>query len=344
MRIAIDAMGGDHAPLAIIEGIKQARHEFPNIEFILYGDPITIKKHLADNEMQQITIVPTTEIIEMNDEPVKAIRTKKDSSLVQAALSVKKGENDALLSCGNTGALLAAGLLVVGRLKGVKRPGLISTLPVVSNQDSAFNLIDTGANAENKPEQLHQYAILGKFYAEKVRHLPNPRIGLLNNGTEPHKGNKLTLETYQLLSQEPNINFVGNVEARDLMQGACDVVVADGFTGNAVLKAIEGTALGIMQLLKSSILGGGFRAKLGALLLKPSLMSMKDRLNQAKYGGAVLMGVKAPVVKSHGSSDALTIYYALKQIHEMVESDLIGEFKQYLADHADEVQEEIAKS
>lgn len=327
MKIAIDAMGGDHAPESVVLGVDQAHAEFKDLEFILYGDEKQIRQYLKAKD--RVEIVHTTEVISMNDEPVKAIRRKKDSSLVMAAKAVKEKKADALFSCGNTGALLAAGLLIVGRIKGITRPGLLSTLPVVSGQTGAFNLLDSGANADSKAEHLYQYALLGKYYAENVRGVKNARIGLLNNGTEEHKGNKVTQEAYQLLKADQSLNFVGNVEAKALMQGVCDVVVADGFTGNAVLKAIEGTALGIMSLLKDTINEAGLKGKLGALLLKDDLKGIKTRMDQSQYGGAVLLGVKAPVVKAHGASDAQTVYYTLKQIKTMLDEDMIPEFTNY---------------
>ncbi|KRM18870.1 fatty acid phospholipid synthesis protein plsx [Ligilactobacillus hayakitensis DSM 18933 = JCM 14209] len=324
MRIAVDAMGGDFAPKSVVEGVKRASKEFKDIEFQLYGDKNQIEELIS--ESNNVKIFHTTELIDMNDEPVKAIRRKKDSSLVRAAQAVKDGEADALFSCGNTGALLASGLLIVGRIKGVARPGLLSTLPVLSDNGGAFNLLDSGANADNKADQLYQYALLGKYYAQSVRGIENPRIGLLNNGTEPHKGSKLTLEAHQLIAADESINFVGNVESKDLLNGVCDVVVADGFTGNAVLKAIEGTAKTAMGLLKSTVKNSGIRGILGGLLLKPSLKKMASKMSAAQYGGAVLLGTKSPVVKAHGASDSETIYYTIKQIHEMLETDMIGKF------------------
>lgn len=332
VKIAVDAMGGDFAPKSVVEGVELARDEFTDVEFLLYGDEAKIKEVLKDSK--RITIVHCADMIEMNDEPVKAIRTKKEASMVVAANAVKHGQADALFSCGNTGALLACGLLIVGRIKGISRPGLLSSLPVISKDNGMFNLLDSGANADSKPEHLYQYALLGKYYAESVRKISNPRIGLLNNGTEPHKGSKLTLEAHQLIAQDKTINFVGNVEAKDLMNGVCDVVVADGFTGNAVLKAIEGTALSVMKLLKSSILSAGFLGKLGALLLKPSLNKIKAKMDQSQYGGAVLLGSKAPVVKAHGSSDAKTVYYTVKQIREMINGQMLSNFQAYLEQQA----------
>lgn len=266
MKIAVDAMGGDHAPQAVIEGVMLAKQDFPEVEFLLYGKESEIKKYVTDET--NITIIHTDEKINSDDEPVKAIRRKKTASMVLAAQAVKNGEADAIFSAGNTGALLAAGLFIVGRIKNVERPGLMSTLPVIGQPDGGFDMLDLGANADNKPEHLVQYAVLGSFYAEKVRNITKPRVALLNNGAEETKGSELTKKAFELLSEEESIHFIGNVEARDLLSGAADVVVTDGFTGNAVLKSIEGTALNMMGLLKSSILAEGVKGKMGALLLK----------------------------------------------------------------------------
>ncbi|MXQ49667.1 phosphate acyltransferase PlsX [Streptococcus pneumoniae] len=320
-RIAVDAMGGDHAPKAIVEGVNRAIQDFSDIEIQLYGDEAKIREHLTASE--RVTIVHTNEKINSDDEPAKTIRRKKDASMVLAARAVKDGEAHAMMSAGNTGALLAAGLFVVGRIKGVDRPGLMSTLP--TRDGKGFDMLDLGANAENTPAHLLQYAILGSFYAKNVRGIAKPRVGLLNNGTEATKGDSLHKEAYDLLTQEASIYFVGNVEARDLMNGVADVVVTDGFTGNAVLKAIEGTAINLMGSLKSAIKSGGFKAKIGALFLKDSLYQLKDTMDYSSAGGAVLFGLKAPVVKSHGSSDERAIYYTIKQIRTMLETDVVNQ-------------------
>lgn len=319
-KIAIDAMGGDHAPEALVEGANRAINEFSDIEIYLYGDENKIKPYLKVRD--RVHIIHTDEKIQSDDEPTKAIRQKKKSSMVLAAKAVKTGEADAMLSAGNTGALLAAGFFIVGRIKNIDRPGLMSTLPSVSGK--GFDMLDLGANAENTAHHLHQYAILGSFYAENVRGIKSPRVGLLNNGTESSKGDPLRKETYELLSEDSTLNFIGNVEARDLMSDVADVVVTDGFTGNAVLKTMEGTAMGIMSQLKSSVVAGGLKAKLGALFLKDSLRSMKDSLDYSSAGGAVLFGLKAPVIKTHGSSDAKTVYSTICQIRTMLETDVVG--------------------
>ncbi|KXT72630.1 Phosphate:acyl-ACP acyltransferase PlsX [Streptococcus sp. DD10] len=319
-RIAIDAMGGDFAPKAIVEGVNDAVSVFSDVEFILYGNEEAIRPHLVNSE--RITIVHTEEKINSDDEPVKAIRRKKKASMVMAAQAVKNQQADAMLSAGNTGALLAAGIFIVGRIKEIERPGLMSVLPTADGKGVV--MMDLGANAESTAKHLYQYGVLGSFYAENVRGIVKPRVGLLNNGTEATKGDSLRKETYELLSNDNEMNFVGNVEARDLMNGVADVIVSDGFTGNAVLKSMEGTAKSILSMLKTSILTGGIKAKLGAWLLRDSLVSLKAKMDYSDAGGAVLFGLKAPIVKSHGSSDRKAIYSTITQIRTMLETDLIG--------------------
>ncbi|MDU3403917.1 MAG: phosphate acyltransferase PlsX [Enterococcus faecalis] len=327
MKIAVDAMGGDNAPQAIVEGVMLAKQDFPDIEFQLYGKEAEIKKYITDEK--NITIIHTDEKIASDDEPVKAIRRKKTASMVLAAQAVKNGEADAIFSAGNTGALLAAGLFIVGRIKNVERPGLMSTLPVMGEPDKGFDMLDLGANADNKPEHLVQYAVLGSFYAEKVRNVQNPRVGLLNNGTEETKGSELTKKAFELLAADETINFVGNVEARELLNGVADVVVTDGFTGNAVLKSIAGTAMNMMSLLKTAILSEGVKGKMGALLLKNALRGMKDEMDYSKHGGAVLFGLKAPVIKTHGATGPDAVRYTIRQIHTMLETQVVPQLVEY---------------
>ncbi|MDK8222630.1 phosphate acyltransferase PlsX [Enterococcus faecalis] len=327
MKIAVDAMGGDNAPQAIVEGVMLAKQDFPDIEFQLYGKEAEIKKYITDEK--NITIIHTDEKIASDDEPVKAIRRKKTASMVLAAQAVKNGEADAIFSAGNTGALLAAGLFIVGRIKNVERPGLMSTLPVMGEPDKGFDMLDLGANADNKPEHLVQYAVLGSFYAEKVRNVQNPRVGLLNNGTEETKGSELTKKAFELLAADETINFVGNVEARELLNGVADVVVTDGFTGNAVLKSIEGTAMNMMSLLKTAIISEGVKGKMGALLLKNALRGMKDEMDYSKHGGAVLFGLKAPVIKTHGATGPDAVRYTIRQIHTMLETQVVPQLVEY---------------
>lgn len=326
MKIAIDTMGGDHAPQVVIQGVEQARDQFQDLEFLLFGDEKQIKKYLQNSE--RLTIVPTQSVILGTDEPLKAIRHKKDSSMVMAAQAVKAGQVDALFSLGNSGALLAAGIFIIGRLKNIMRPALMPTLPAM-NSKQGFSFLDAGANAEVKVNYLKQWAVMGFFYAREVKEIAHPRVGLLNNGTEYDKGDSLHKEAYQALSKLPNINFIGNVEATNLLEGVADVVITDGFTGNATLKAIEGTAKTIMSQLKKALLNNGLRPKVGALLAKPALASIKTTFDVAAYGGAVLMGVKAPVVKAHGAADARTVYYALVQLRMMYNKGMLQQVIEY---------------
>lgn len=339
MKIAVDAMGGDHAPQVVVAGVEQARDRYPEIEFDLYGDPKQVTPLIQDQTRLQV--IPTTEIIEMGEEPVRAIRKKKDSSIVQAATAVKEGRADAFFSAGNTGAILAAGLLIVGRIKGIDRPGLTSILPITQpgSDKTRFVYLDTGANAEAKTKNVLQYAIMGKFYAENVLKVTNPRIALLNNGAEEDKGDSFHKEVWQLLNQNTDLNFVGNVEAGDLLYGKADVIVSDGWTANAALKATEGTAKMFMTLIKDGVKNGGLRALLGAWLLKPALKRIKSQMSTSTYGGAVLLGLKAPVVKTHGSSDAEAIKNTIAQIKQMIDSNVIGQTVDYFS--ADQTGEKL---
>lgn len=328
--IAIDAMGGENAPKAIVDAVLKAKPKLKDTKFVLFGDEEKINKLIPTEQKDRIDVIATSEVIVDSDEPVKAIRRKKNSSMVVAANYVKAGKADALFSLGNTGALLACGIFIIGRIKGVERPALMPTLPSAKSEDG-FNIIDVGANAQSKPEYLVQWAQMANFYAQKIRNIKNPTVALLNNGAEDDKGDPLHQEAYKLL-KATNLNFIGNVEGNDLMEGKADVIVTDGFTGNATLKAIEGTASVILRLLKDSLLNNGLRPKMGALLAKPGLTALKERFDTARYGGAVLLGVNAPVVKTHGRSNIRPIYYTLLQIDKMLSQDLVGEYKKYFSE------------
>lgn len=334
MKIAIDAMGGDHAPKAIVEGVVLAAKEFDDIEFELYGKESMIREHLTDEK--HITIVHTDEKIESDDDPVRSVRRKKEASMVLAARAVKEGRADALFSAGNTGALLASGLLIVGRIKGIDRPGLMVTLPTLNGNVSSFNLMDVGANADCKPANINQFATLGSYYAQAIQGVSKPRVGLLNNGTEENKGNEVTKQAFQLLKENQEIHFIGNVEARELLNGVADVVVTDGFTGNAVLKTIEGTALNMVSLIKKTIMENGMKAKFGGLLLKDGLSDLKDVLDYSKHGGSVLLGLKAPVVKTHGSAEKEAVYHTIKQIRNILASNVVTDVVHYFEHQATE--------
>lgn len=328
--IAIDAMGGENAPKAIVDAVLKAKPKLKDTKFVLFGDEEKINELIPTEQKDRIDVIATSEVIVDSDEPVKAIRRKKDSSMVVAANYVKSGKADALFSLGNTGALLACGIFIIGRIKGVERPALMPTLPSAKSEDG-FNIIDVGANAQSKPEYLVQWAQMANFYAQKIRNIKNPTVALLNNGAEDDKGDSLHQEAYKLL-KATDLNFIGNAEGNDLMEGKADVIVTDGFTGNATLKAIEGTASVILRLLKDSLLNNGLRPKVGALLAKPGLTALKKRFDTARYGGAVLLGVNAPVVKTHGRSNIRPIYYTLLQIDKMLSQDLVGEYKKYFSE------------
>ncbi|TYR82687.1 phosphate acyltransferase PlsX [Priestia megaterium] len=322
MKIAIDAMGGDNAPKAIVEGVEQAIQHFKELHITLVGNEQEINKYLTSSE--RITILHTEEMIEATDEPVRAVRRKKNASMVLMAQEVAEGRADACISAGNTGALMTAGLFIVGRIKGIERPALSPTLPTLDGQ--GFLMLDVGANVDAKPEHLLQYAIMGSIYAEKVRGISSPKIGLLNVGTEDKKGNELTKQTFQLL-KEANINFVGNVESRELLNGVADVVVTDGFTGNITLKTIEGTALSLFLMLKTELMSS-FKSKIAASVLKPQLKGLKSKMDYSEYGGAGLFGLNAPVIKAHGSSDARALFSAVKQAVNMVENNVSSTIQQ----------------
>ncbi|MGJ7922430.1 phosphate acyltransferase PlsX [Neobacillus sp. LXY-4] len=325
MKIAIDAMGGDNAPKEIVLGAMKAIGQFPDLHITLIGDESKINQYLTNSE--RIEVIHTEEVILGTDEPVRAVRRKKTASMVLTAQAVADGKADACISAGNTGALVAAGLFVVGRIEGIDRPALAPTLPTIGGE--GFLLLDVGANADAKAEHLVQYAIMGSIYAEKVRGIAKPRVGLLNIGSEEKKGNDLTKKAFELL-KDADLHFIGNVEARDLLEGAADVVVTDGFTGNMVLKTLEGTALSVFKMLKTALMSS-LKTKIAAAVLKPDLYELKNKMDYSEYGGAGLFGLKAPVIKAHGSSDANAIYNAIRQTREMVGGDVSGLIKNSIA-------------
>lgn len=318
MKIAIDAMGGDNAPKVIVEGAMNAISDVKDLHITLVGNDQEIKKYLTNDE--RISIIHTEEVIGGEEEPIRAIRRKKKASLVLMANEVKEKRADACISAGNTGALVVAGLFVVGRTKGIDRPALSPTLPTTNGK--GFLLLDAGANVDANAHNLVQYAVMGSIYSEKVRLINKPTVGLLNVGTEDGKGSQLTKKAFAQLSNAP-INFIGNVEARDLLDGVADVVVTDGFSGNITLKAIEGTALHVMRLLKQT-LTSSIKTKLAAGLIKGDLKNLKNQLDYPEYGGAALFGLSAPVIKSHGSSNSRAIYHTIKQACHMIDHNVIG--------------------
>ncbi|WP_239617101.1 phosphate acyltransferase PlsX [Cohnella mopanensis] len=320
MRIAIDAMGGDHAPHAQVESALSAAAEWPDTHLILVGNPEVLQPLLGNSAPSNISIEPALDVIENDDEPVKAVRRKTNSSMVVAGRLVKEGQADAMISAGNTGALMALGLLVLGRLKGIERPGLAAIFPTLDNV--GVLALDMGANMDAKPEHLLQYAIMGSIYRSKVHGIAKPRVGLLNVGTEAAKGNELTKVAFGLLEEAP-INFVGNIEARDVLDGKCDIIVCDGFSGNIMLKSLEGAASTIFKLLREE-LTSSLISKIAAALLKPSFRRVRDRMDYNEYNGAPLLGVNGLVVKGHGSSDAKAMKTAIRQTRTAIGNGLIA--------------------
>lgn len=321
MKIAIDAMGGDHAPKSVVEGAMEAIRTISNLHIILVGDEQQIKKYLTDDT--NISVIHTSEVITAEDEPVRAVRRKKNASLVLMAKEVKENRAEACISAGNTGALMSAGLFVVGRIKGIARPALSPTLPTLDDKGVVF--LDVGANIDATAHHLAQYALMGSIYAEEVRSITRPKVGLLNVGTENLKGNELMRKTFDKLQHLP-IEFIGNIEARDLLSGDADVIVADGFSGNVALKTIEGTASMLFSMLKNTF-RSSLKTKLAAGLMKADLKQLSNRLDYSEYGGAALFGLLRPVIKAHGSSNARAIYNAIRQTHYMVENNVIETMK-----------------
>lgn len=316
MRIALDAHGGDHAPHAIIQGIITAAEKWTDTTFVVIGqDP-----SLCPTDIKNIEFHLASEKIEPDDEPVKAVRKKKDSSMVVGCRWVKEKKVDAFISAGNTGALMAAGLLHTGRIKGVARPALAPIFPTLSKK--GVLVLDVGANPDAKPEHLHQYACMGSLYVEKVLQIPNPRVGLLNIGTEVGKGSQLTKEAYQLLDQEENIHFIGNIEARDVLYGPCEIIVCDGFSGNILLKNSEGVAKALMERLRDVFMDN-WLTKLSAAILKPRLKQFMNEMDYHQHGGAPLLGLGGAIIKAHGSSDDTAIFHAVRQARRFVQNQVI---------------------
>jgi len=301
MKIILDGMGGDHAPAAVVEGAVQASKEIDH-EIHIIGQEELINAELSKYKFDpnKIFVIDAREVITNDDAPVRAVRSKKDSSIVKGINMVKTGEGDIFISAGSTGALMAGGLFLLGRIQGIDRPALASVYPILGSKASL--LLDAGANAECKPNNLLEFGIMGNIYMEKVLGRENPRVGLVNLGAEAAKGNTLTKAAYELLEQS-HLNFVGNVEAREVPKGACDVIVADGFTGNVILKLTEGLAWNILQIMKRKFTDG-VKAKLGAALLLDKIGELKKDFDYSEYGGAPILGVKGPIVKMHGSSSA----------------------------------------
>ena len=315
MKIIVDATGGDNAPEAIVNGALDAL-EGSGVDIMLVGRGEDILRVIERRGLQvlprNVEIVNATEIIGYDDDPATAVRIKKDSSLTVALNQLRDGNGDALVSAGSTGALLSGATLIVKRVTGIRRAALA---PVIPNSANGFVLIDCGANTECTAEYLLQFAYMGSFYAENVMHIDNPRVGLLNNGAERSKGAPLQLETFNLLEKAAaagSLNFTGNVEAKDAIKGACDVLVADGFSGNVLLKSLEGMASLIMSELKVLFMKNAL-TKLAALIMKKHIGELRKKMDADVVGGTALLGITKPVIKAHGSSNAAAISSAIRQ-------------------------------
>ncbi|STO30736.1 Phosphate acyltransferase [Fusobacterium necrogenes] len=325
MKVALDAMGGDKAPFETIKGAMKALEEIETLHLVFVGKKESIEEELKryKYDSSRIEIVDAREVIEMTDEPVTAVKAKKDSSMNRTLELVKDGVVDASVSAGNTGALITASQLKLKRIKGVLRPAIATMFP---NKKDKMLILDVGATADCKPEFLNQYAIMGSKYLEILLGMKNPAVGLLNIGTEEGKGNEITREAYNLLKANKGINFVGNVEGTEVMNGKIDVVVTDGFTGNMVLKTAEGVAKVIVSSLKEEI-NKSFIYKLGALLVKPAIKRLGKKVDSSEYGGAMFLGLNGLSIKAHGNSDSNGIKNAIKVANKFAEMNFVEELK-----------------
>ena len=338
MRIILDGMGGDNAPEEIVKGAVEAAKEIED-EIIIVGKPDAIEKQLKKCKYkgEQISVVPAQEVITMEDSPVKAIRHKRDSSLVVGLNMLKDGEGDMFVSAGNTGALIVGSRLLLGRIRGVDRPALASIYPDMTGGDPCM-LVDAGASSESKARNMLEYGLMGSVYVEKVWGRSNPRVGLVNLGAEESKGTSVTKDAYQMLAAS-KLNFIGNVEGRDVPKGVCDVIVCDGFTGNVILKLTEGVSLSIFKLIKDT-LKSNVKAMVGGALIKSKLSGLKDEFDYEEYGGAPVLGVSAPVIKMHGSSTARAVKSAILRGMPYAEENVVDIIKQEMLDVAEYIEEE----
>jgi len=323
MRIIVDVMGGDEGTKAAVIGASKAARDF-SVEVCLVGEEKTIREVIAAEQLEheRISILPAGDVITMEDDPLKAIRTKKNASMTVALQALADGKGDALVSSGNTGALLTGATLLVKRLDGVRRGALGTVIP---NGKKGVLLMDSGANVECTTEYLMQFAFIGSVYAKNVMGIANPRIGLANNGTEEKKGTPLQTETYQLLKKAHaagKLNFIGNVEGRDIMNDKCDVLVCDGFTGNLILKTVEGVAAFLVSQIKG-IFKKSIVTKIAAMLVMPGMKEFKKMLDYKEVGGAPILGIRKPVLKAHGASDPKAFYNAVRQAKLFAESGAI---------------------
>ncbi len=336
IRIAVDAMGGDHAPSAPVRGAVEALKETGGISLILLGDEGKIRaelEQLGDVPGEDVAVVHCSEVIEMSEPPVAAIQNKKDSSIVRGMMMVRKGEADAFVSAGSTGAILVGGQVLVGRIRGVERPPLGALMPTESGMTL---LVDCGANVDARPTWLLQFAQMGSIYMENALGIKNPRVGILNIGAEEEKGNALVKETFPLLRECSSIHFIGSVEARDIPSGAADVIVTDAFSGNLILKMYEGTATTIYRIAKKG-LKSSLPGMLGGLLAKGTLKKALKDFDASKYGGAPLLGLKGLVVKAHGSSEPLEFKVAMEQCRLFYKENINGKISAQMEGQAEKL-------
>ena len=327
--IALDAMGGDQAPDAIVAGAAAALRRFSDIRILLAGPQARLEALLGDarDVRDRVEILPADEVIEMEEPPMLAVRKKVNSSMVQAMMAVREKRAGAVVSAGNTGAILAGGMLRIGRIQGIERPALA---PVIPGAKKPFLLIDAGANVDCQPKYLVQFGLMGSVYMKTVMGGEDPAVGLVNIGAEAEKGNKLTKETYQLMQAQTSYRFAGNAEARDIPTGDFDVVVADGFDGNIILKYTEGIVSAMMGMLKANLMSSRV-SKIGAALSRPAFRKFKRSMDYNAYGGAPLLGVDGAVIKAHGASGETAIMNAVRQAREMLAGDVTGKIKDGLA-------------
>ncbi|KST63952.1 phosphate acyltransferase PlsX [Mastigocoleus testarum] len=320
-RIAIDAMGGDHAPDEIVAGALRAQEEL-GVKVLLVGEPEKIKAALPSNtNLGQVEIVSATDTIEMDEEPLSAVRRKRSASINVVMDLVKKGKADAAISAGHSGAAMAAALLRLGRLPGIDRPAIGAVFPTMIASKPVL-ILDVGANVDCRPKFLEQFAVMGSVYSQYVLGTAEPKVGLLNIGEEDCKGNDLAIRTHQMLTSNSQISFLGNAEGRDVLSGRFDVIVCDGFVGNVLLKFAEAVGEIILQILREE-LPSGLHGQIGTALLKPNLKRIKQRMDHAEHGGALLLGVNGICVISHGSSEAPSIFNAIRMAKEAVDNQVL---------------------
>ncbi len=329
MKVVVDAHGGDNAPLEIIKGCAMAIEELKNIEILLVGQKETLEKIIAEHHINTagIELLDAPDIITMEDDPTSVLKEKKESSMAVAFNVLKRGDADAFVSAGNSGAVLVGATLLVKRIKGIKRAALGAVMPSVKGP---YMMLDCGANVECKPEYLEQFAMMGSIYMKSCLNIKEPRVALLNNGAEACKGTELHQQAYRLMKENKSIHFLGNIEGRDVPLGGSDVVVADGFSGNIALKISEGWGKMFATTLKG-MFTETVLSKIGALFLMRQIESFRKLMDYKEYGGAPLLGIQKPVIKAHGSSDAKAIKNAIRQAQTFAESNMIQEIEKNLA-------------